>query len=238
MKQALTTIGILVALAVVRARPAHAAVESRHDHRGSRGAHERSRRRQGAGRCLWQGLSGSAFRRAEAKLHPPRQQADLLVLVGRELEIGWLPPLINSSRNSKIQVGAQWLSRRVAQRQDSRDSDRPDHSRDGRRPSSWQPALLARPGKRPQDRAGDSRQAERAVARGQSVLRPAVRRLRQASCRGREEMGCDRWRRTKARRSSPITDRGRISWNGSGWTSSAMSSRSRAFPRRPRIRST
>ena len=33
-------------------------------------------------------------------------RADLLVLVGRELEIGWLPPLINSSRNSKIQAGA------------------------------------------------------------------------------------------------------------------------------------
>ena len=33
-------------------------------------------------------------------------RADLLVVVGRELEIGWLPPLINSSRNSKIQVGA------------------------------------------------------------------------------------------------------------------------------------
>lgn len=33
-------------------------------------------------------------------------RADLLVAVGRELEIGWLPPLINSSRNSKIQPGA------------------------------------------------------------------------------------------------------------------------------------
>ncbi|OFW11543.1 MAG: hypothetical protein A3H96_22830 [Acidobacteria bacterium RIFCSPLOWO2_02_FULL_67_36] len=33
------------------------------------------------------------------KLHA----ADLLVVVGRELEIGWLPPLINQSRNSKIQ---------------------------------------------------------------------------------------------------------------------------------------
>ena len=33
-------------------------------------------------------------------------RADLLVLVGRELEIGWLPPLITSSRNPKIQVGA------------------------------------------------------------------------------------------------------------------------------------
>lgn len=33
-------------------------------------------------------------------------RADLLIVVGRELEIGWLPPLINSSRNGKIQPGA------------------------------------------------------------------------------------------------------------------------------------
>jgi zinc/manganese transport system substrate-binding protein len=33
------------------------------------------------------------------------QKADLLVVVGRELEIGWLPPLITQSRNSKIQPG-------------------------------------------------------------------------------------------------------------------------------------
>jgi zinc/manganese transport system substrate-binding protein len=33
------------------------------------------------------------------------QKADVLVVVGRELEIGWLPPLITQSRNSKIQVG-------------------------------------------------------------------------------------------------------------------------------------
>jgi len=36
------------------------------------------------------------------KLH----SADLLVVVGRELEIGWLPPLIVQSRNARIQVGA------------------------------------------------------------------------------------------------------------------------------------
>jgi ABC-type Zn uptake system ZnuABC Zn-binding protein ZnuA len=33
-------------------------------------------------------------------------RADLLVAVGRELEIGWLPPLITSSRNPRIQEGA------------------------------------------------------------------------------------------------------------------------------------
>jgi zinc/manganese transport system substrate-binding protein len=36
------------------------------------------------------------------KLH----DADLLVVIGRELEIGWLPPLLTQSRNAKIQLGA------------------------------------------------------------------------------------------------------------------------------------
>src|SRR5438552_16849343 len=32
-------------------------------------------------------------------------KADLLIAVGRELEIGWLPPLITQSRNARIQPG-------------------------------------------------------------------------------------------------------------------------------------
>ena len=35
------------------------------------------------------------------KLH----SADLLIAIGRELEIGWLPPLITQARNSKVQPG-------------------------------------------------------------------------------------------------------------------------------------
>ena len=34
------------------------------------------------------------------------QRADVLIVVGRELEIGWLPPLTQQSRNAKIQPGA------------------------------------------------------------------------------------------------------------------------------------
>ena len=34
-------------------------------------------------------------------------RADLYIAVGRELEVGWLPPLLTSSRNSKIQPGAR-----------------------------------------------------------------------------------------------------------------------------------
>src|SRR5678815_900527 len=33
-------------------------------------------------------------------------RANLYIAIGRELEIGWLPPLMNSSRNAKIQQGA------------------------------------------------------------------------------------------------------------------------------------
>jgi zinc/manganese transport system substrate-binding protein len=33
-------------------------------------------------------------------------KADLLIVVGRDLEIGWLPPLITQSRNAKIHPGA------------------------------------------------------------------------------------------------------------------------------------
>lgn len=35
------------------------------------------------------------------------QKADVLVAVGRDLEIGWLPPLVQQSRNARIQAGAQ-----------------------------------------------------------------------------------------------------------------------------------
>ena len=35
------------------------------------------------------------------------KRADLLIVVGLELEIGWLPPLITQSTNPKIQVGAE-----------------------------------------------------------------------------------------------------------------------------------
>jgi zinc/manganese transport system substrate-binding protein len=33
------------------------------------------------------------------------QRADVLIVVGRELEIGWLPPLVQQSRNAKVQPG-------------------------------------------------------------------------------------------------------------------------------------
>src|SRR3990172_8139753 len=47
------------------------------------------------------------------KLHA----ADLLIAVGRELEVGWLPPLINQSRNTRIQpTGDRYLDASLSAR--------------------------------------------------------------------------------------------------------------------------
>ena len=128
-------------------------------------------------------------------------RADLLIAVGRELEIGWLPPLINNSRNAKIQPGAAGYLDASLNVKILEIPTGPDHARHGRRASVRQPALLARAGQRPADRAGDSRQAERAGSRPTRVLRAALRGLRQAPGGGRRSGGTRRWRRTRARRS-------------------------------------
>src|ERR1043166_7097347 len=54
------------------------------------------------------------------------QKADLLIVVGRELEIGWLPPLMQQSRNQKIQVGAQGYLDASLEAEIDRKSTRPE----------------------------------------------------------------------------------------------------------------
>src|SRR5580693_2399689 len=56
--------------------------------------------------ALARGYQDPHFVEAKPSFILKLQKADLLVCVGRELEIGWLPPLIQQSRNAKIQVGA------------------------------------------------------------------------------------------------------------------------------------
>ena len=57
--------------------------------------------------ALARGYQDPHFVEAKPSFILKLQKADLLVAVGRELEIGWLPPLIQQSRNAKIQPGAQ-----------------------------------------------------------------------------------------------------------------------------------
>ena len=54
---------------------------------------------------LSRGYQDPHFVEAKPSLMFRLNKADLLIAVGRELEIGWLPPLITQSRNAKIQPG-------------------------------------------------------------------------------------------------------------------------------------
>lgn len=56
--------------------------------------------------ALARGYQDPHFVEAKPSFILKLQKADLLIVVGRELEVGWLPPLIQQSRNAKIQVGA------------------------------------------------------------------------------------------------------------------------------------
>src|SRR5258705_6180989 len=56
--------------------------------------------------ALARGYQDPHFVEAKPSFILKLQKADLLVAVGRELEIGWLPPLIQQSRNSKVQPGS------------------------------------------------------------------------------------------------------------------------------------
>ena len=89
------------------------------------------------------------------KLH----SADLLVAVGRELEIGWLPPLIQQSRNAKIQPGADgYLDASLNVRILEIPTGQITRAMGDVHPAG-QPALLARSRERPQDRAGRAGEA-------------------------------------------------------------------------------
>jgi zinc/manganese transport system substrate-binding protein len=55
---------------------------------------------------LSHGYEDPHFVQAKPSLVVTLNRADVLIYVGLELEVGWLPPLVQQSRNSKIQQGA------------------------------------------------------------------------------------------------------------------------------------
>ena len=114
------------------------------------------------------------------KLHA----AQLLVAVGRELEIGWLPPLIVQSRNAAIQPGGRGyldasLNVRILDIPDG-----PGDAGDGRRPPAGEPALLAGSGERPAHCAG---RAAEAVGAEPRVMRRTSRSAMPTSTSGSAE---------------------------------------------------
>jgi len=54
---------------------------------------------------LARGYQDPHFVEAKPSFMLKLNKADLLIVVGREMEVGWLPPLITQSRNAKIQPG-------------------------------------------------------------------------------------------------------------------------------------
>ena len=56
--------------------------------------------------ALSRGYQDPHFVEAKPSFVLKLNKADLLVAVGRELELGWLPPLVTQSRNARIQPGA------------------------------------------------------------------------------------------------------------------------------------
>jgi len=56
---------------------------------------------------LARGYQDPHFVEAKPNLLLPLSKADLLVYAGLDLEIGWLPPLVQGSRNPRIQAGAK-----------------------------------------------------------------------------------------------------------------------------------
>ncbi len=57
--------------------------------------------------ALARGYQDPHFVEAKPSFILKLQKAEVLIVVGRELEIGWLPPLIQQSRNGKIQPGGE-----------------------------------------------------------------------------------------------------------------------------------
>jgi len=55
--------------------------------------------------ALARGYQDPHFVEAKPSFVLKLNKADLLIVVGRELEIGWLPPLVNQARNAKVQPG-------------------------------------------------------------------------------------------------------------------------------------
>ena len=86
-------------------------------------------------------------------------RADLLVHVGLDLEKAWLPPLVEQSRNPRIQTGQPGNLNASTVGIAVLDASAGRVAGHGRRAPDGQPALLAAARQRPEDRPGHRRPA-------------------------------------------------------------------------------
>jgi zinc/manganese transport system substrate-binding protein len=142
---------------------------------------------------LSRGVQDPHFVDANPMLAVKLRNADLLVDVGLELEIGWLPPLVNQSRNAEIQPGGR---RRLTAASAIAPMDLPtgpvDRSRGDVHPAG-NPHFLTDPRR--------ALQVAGAIAAKLGELDPPGRDAyaqRLAAFRGRTEAALARWRATLA----------------------------------------
>ena len=139
--------------------------------------------------------------RVEAKpsLVARARSADLVVATGAELEVGWLPVLIQESGNARIQPGAPgyFEAAPALQLAGGAVEARPLH---GRHPSAGQSARAARSAQHRGRRAGAERAAGAARSGAGGVLRGARQGLRCALGCGDQALGKPGPRRSRARR--------------------------------------
>ena len=108
----------------MRCRPARARHQRHHDHRGPGVLVREVGGDKVTVEALAKGYQDPHFVEAKPSFVLKLHSADLLIVVGRELEIGWLPPLITQSRNAKIQPGGAGYLDASLDRADPRHADR------------------------------------------------------------------------------------------------------------------
>ncbi len=118
-------------------------------------------------------------------------KADLLVVVGRELEIGWLPPLVQQSRNAKIQPGADgYLDASLTAKILEIPTGQITRAMGDVHPLG-NPHYHLDPGNGRRIAKAIADKLSRMAPADAVVLRLPLRRLRQAPRRGREALGRD-----------------------------------------------
>ena len=194
-----------------------------------------SRRRQGRSRVARQGLPGSAPSKPKPSFILKLNKADLLIVVGRELEIGWLPradqpgaqpedparaPTAISTRRSSAHILEMPTGQITRAMGDVHPQGNPHYWLDPENGRRIAKAIQ-------QEALGRSARPTRPTSRSATPISNAAWPRRRSA-------GTPRWPLTRAPRSSPITARGRTSSTPSASTSSATSSPSPAFRRRRR----
>ena len=164
-------------------------------------------------------------------------RADALVYVGLDLEIGWLPPLVQQARNARIQRGQPGnIDASTAIRPEDVPNVPSDQLRaHGRHPPAGQPALLDPAQERARDRARCSPSGSRQLdARRRRRLQGGSSARFEAQLAGKEKaVGRARRRRCAGRKVVTYHKSWSYVARGSGWRRSATSSPSPASrPRR------